>query len=551
MQSIHRRKACDVCYRKRIKCDGQKPACSHCVLYHSECTFEAASRKARGRKQKTSKTAEVLQARVESLEASLSQATQRICELEKRDEIIAVAFEPPSTYDIQVHDFNMETLHRNGPLELPPQDEVMYAAQQYITGFNSAIPLFNPDGLLHLINRWYASPDQRDYTAWAAINTVLALVHRQTPPEDATPSKNTTKYTNNAQSVLTNVVMGETTLLSIQVLVGMTLLFQGIQDLKPATMLIAMTLRLVHQLGLHTRESMANLDSNAALERLRVFWIAYILDRDISMRTKQPPIQREMDIDLEWPSADPQDGAGVFITADGISSFNFFLSRVQLAQIQGEIYEAMYSTSCRGLSSHEKLEKVAVLRYRLDDWFSRMPQRFRPEVILSSGEVNSCRCFGVLFATHLFCRISICRVHVMETRWLQTLKDFGRDVLRKEFVSPAPSPVGWHELVAECREYMKLFAGIRQKDPAFIWMTACIYISAGVCLIANNMFNPSHQNMEYDECLANISFSFLDDIAQQVPLDGLKRAQKSCQVLRHQASMVRLGISNQDQDPCH
>lgn len=230
-----------------------------------------------------------------------------------------------------------------------------------------------------------------------------------------------------------------------------------------------MALRLVHQLGLHTRESMANLDSNAALERRRVFWIAYILDRDISMRTKQPPIQREMDIDLEWPSADPQDGAGVFITADGISSFNFFFSRVQLAQIQGEIYEAMYSTSCRRLSSHEKLEKVAVLRYRLDDWFSRMPQRFRPEAILSSGEVNSCRCFGVLFATHLFCRISICQVHVMETRWLQTLKDFGRDVVRNQFVSPVPSPVGWHELVTECREYMKLFAGIRQKDPAFIW----------------------------------------------------------------------------------
>ncbi|RSL56833.1 hypothetical protein CEP53_006682 [Fusarium sp. AF-6] len=345
----------------------------------------------------------------------------------------------------------------------------MSAAQSYIAGFNSAIPLFNPERLLRVINRWYSSSGNGDYTTWAAINTMLALVHRQTPPEDATPSKNTAKYTNNAQSVLTNIIMGETTLLSVQVLVGMTLLFQGVQDLKPATMLIAMALRLAHQLGLHTRESSAQLDSSVALERCRVFWIAYILDRDISMRTKQPPIQREMDISLEWPSADPQDGAGVFLSAGGISRFNFFLSRVQLAQIQGDIYDAMYSTASRILSSQQKVEKTAGLHYRLDDWLSRVPQQFRPEAILSTGEVNSCRCFGVLFATHLFCRISICQVHIMETRWLQTLQDFGKEAMQGEVASPAPSPLGWHELVNECREYIKLFAGIEQKDPAFIW----------------------------------------------------------------------------------
>ncbi|RSL41095.1 hypothetical protein CEP54_015926 [Fusarium duplospermum] len=412
---------------------------------------------------------EDLQARVENLQASLNQATQRIHELEGRDEATTASLSPLSAYDIQTADFNTKTQYSKGPLELPPQDEVISAAQRYIAGFNSAIPLFNPDSLLSVIDRWYTSLDKRDYTTWAAINTMLALVHRETPPEEATLSKNTAKYTNNAQSVLTKIVMGETTLLSVQVLVGMTLLFQGVQDLKPATMLIAMALRLAHQLGLHTRESSAHLDSSVALERCRVFWIAYILDRDISMRTKQPPIQREMDIDLEWPSTDPEDGAGVFIGAEGIPSFNFFLSRVQLAQIQGEIYDAMYSTASRTLSSQDKVEKAAGLHYRLDNWFSLVPRQFRPEAILGAGEPNLCRCFGVLFATHLFCRISICQVHIMETRWLKRLQDFGIEAVQGQVVSPAPSPLGWHELVSECREYMKLFAGIRLKDPAFVW----------------------------------------------------------------------------------
>lgn len=77
-------------------------------------------------------------------------------------------------------------------------------------------------------------------------------------------------------------------------------------------------------------------------------------------------------------------------------------------------------------------------------------------------------------------------------------------------------------------------------------MTACTYISAGVCLIANNMFNPRHENMEYDEHLANISCCFLSDMAQQVPLEALKMAEEACQGLLQQASIVRLRISSQD-----
>ncbi|KAM0426282.1 hypothetical protein ACHAPT_008322 [Fusarium lateritium] len=461
--------ACDVCYRKRIKCDGQKPACSHCILYQSECTFEASSRKAPGRKPRTNKSTEGLQARVESLEASLTQAVQRIHELEGKDEINPAPLDPASASGLQGFHASWDIRYRNGPLELPPQHEVLSVTQRYLATFNSAIPLFNPNGLLRTINAWYASSDRKDCTAWAAINTVLALAHRQTPPEETTPSKNSAKYINNARSVLADVVMGDTTLLSVQVLVGMTILFQGVQDLKPATMVIAMALRLAHQLGLHKRSSSTHLDGALVLERCRVFWIAYLLDRDISMRTKQPPVQRDMDIDVEWPSSDPQDGVGMFIAADGMSSFNFFLSRVQLAQIQGEVYDAMYSTSAQSLGTHQKLENAASLRYKLDDWMSRVPHQFRPDAILRTGEAHAHRYFGVLFATHLACRICVCQTHIMERRWLQMLQDYGREAMRGEVVSPAPSPLGWHELVNECREYMKLFAGIEQKDPAFIW----------------------------------------------------------------------------------
>ncbi|KAK9419940.1 putative Zn(2)-C6 fungal-type domain-containing protein [Seiridium unicorne] len=237
--------ACDVCYRKRIKCDGQKPVCSHCVLYHAACTFDAPHRKAPGRRQKPSNAAHDLQARVEILEASLNQALQKIHELESKDEAIAATFGPSSSSGIQADLSNLEkTQSHNGFLELPPLHEVLSATQNYLATFNSVIPLFNPDKLLRTVNQWYASENQGDYTTWAAINTVLALAHREVPSGEATSSKNAAKYIRNAQSVLADVVMGDAKLLTVQVLVGMTMIFQGVQDLKPAAMLIAIALRL-------------------------------------------------------------------------------------------------------------------------------------------------------------------------------------------------------------------------------------------------------------------------------------------------------------------
>lgn len=76
-------------------------------------------------------------------------------------------------------------------------------------------------------------------------------------------------------------------------------------------------------------------------------------------------------------------------------------------------------------------------------------------------------------------------------------------------------------------------------------MAACPYVSAALCLVANNMFNPDHMNIEYDECLAETSFSFLGDMIQQVPYEGLIQTKASCGNLLQQARAVRLRTSSQ------
>jgi len=38
-------RACDMCRKKKIKCDGKMPACTHCLNYKTECIFTQVEKK--------------------------------------------------------------------------------------------------------------------------------------------------------------------------------------------------------------------------------------------------------------------------------------------------------------------------------------------------------------------------------------------------------------------------------------------------------------------------------------------------------------------------
>lgn len=41
----HSLQACDMCRKKKIKCDGKLPACTHCTNYKTECVFTQVEKK--------------------------------------------------------------------------------------------------------------------------------------------------------------------------------------------------------------------------------------------------------------------------------------------------------------------------------------------------------------------------------------------------------------------------------------------------------------------------------------------------------------------------
>ncbi|KAL4727990.1 hypothetical protein ACLX1H_004697 [Fusarium chlamydosporum] len=152
-------------------------------------------------------------------------------------------------------------------------------------------------------------------------------------------------------------------------------------------------------MGLHNRISTEHLDPVDRRQHVRVFWLAYILDKDLSLRAQQPSVQLDDDIDLDLPIQVPGDDhdeeeAGMVTTVDGKAKINYLLTRIQLASIQGEVYDHLYSTRASKRTSEErKISRENIVK-ALDQWRASVPADFNgANVITTTGNNPSIAAF--------------------------------------------------------------------------------------------------------------------------------------------------------------
>ena len=424
-----------------------------------------------------------MQSRVESLEAELKLLSDKV---EKLAQLANPAIDADHTqiFSLATGFEHVQQLRGSAGIhparDLPPLQDVLPIVETYLATSNSVLPLFHPPTLLDAVKRWYWFPEGRDVKTWAAINVVLALAFRANSADAASPNptRRTAEHVHNTQTVLAEVIMGDTDLVSVQVLVGLAMLLQGAQDLGPSAIIIATALRLAHRLGLQTRRSSAHLDRRLALQRSRVFWMAYILDRDISMRIRQTPLQPEAEIDVDLPADPPADApadqAGCVSTADGLGRMNFFLARVQLARIQGKVYHCLFSVQSQHCSVDERTQQAAGIGSMLDAWMASIPHDFHPGRLSEARLAGLSRPLCVLYAARLTCLCLINRAHPWNAVWVQGLQDYGRSAAAGDELSSSSSsvlqlPVAWQALVDESRHFVRLFVSVPWKDASFIW----------------------------------------------------------------------------------
>lgn len=474
-------KACDLCYLRKIKCDGQKPRCSHCIIYRMDCTYAAPSRQAKPKKLRGSAKIEEdnleLQKRVGRLEALLERlASSRNDENENEHGVQnrLQTSKPRSEMELSTtvsnEGENVDCRHGSTKyMDLPSLRHILTVTHVFLEKFNSVLPLFHDQTLLRLIHDYYeAKHKDRNPIVWAAINVVMALTHRQGLLGGG-KTDHSVEYLSNAQSVLSKVVLHDIELLNIQVLVGMVMLIQNSQDVQPALILIGTTMRLAHKIGLHNRASSVELDPVLARQRAYVFWIAYILDKDICLRSKQPSVQVDDDIDLDLPQSkvkerwiddevkfgDSSMGVGIIAADDKTVSMNYFVTRIQLAVIEGGVYDYLYSTSAQKRSPEERSHALQSVAHALEQWQTSIPSELKGIEASRRVSPDMLQFLFELEGTSLLCTTCINQAHAWNDEWVTSLR-------RCSIEGTTPlMPLQWEELVDEARDLMVLF---RQRE---------------------------------------------------------------------------------------
>ncbi|KAM0413073.1 hypothetical protein ACHAPD_008149 [Fusarium lateritium] len=378
-----------------------------------------------------------------------------------------------TSHDMFFSDELIDAENSANSMTLPSLEQTMHMTGIFLNTFNSMLPLFHPDSLLRLIGETYAvQPRQRDPVSWAAINVVLALARQQMPDQSEMGSEYgaTNDYIKKAQSVIWTVTIGETGLLNIQTLIGMTMLLQTANDTTPALVLISAAMRLVHKMGLHNRLSTEHLSHTDQKQHANVFWLAYIADKDLSLRTQQPSVQLDDDIDLDLPIEQgdvcgSDAGAGVVTTVDGNTRLNYFLARIQLANIQGNVYDHLYSTRASKRTPEErKISRGRIVR-ALGSWKESVPSDFNGDnvVITTSNNPSIAAFFCILHTRSLLCLSLITRSHAWDEQWVGNIRDCGRGTRVLQL------PSEWTAMIGEARNYMILYDQLHQKYSWLKW----------------------------------------------------------------------------------
>ncbi|RYP73036.1 hypothetical protein DL769_004311 [Monosporascus sp. CRB-8-3] len=389
--------------------------------------------------------------------------------------------------------------------DIPPLLDVLPIVDSYFRHFNTAVPLYHQPSFVKMLNEFYACPSRKLGVEWAAINIVLAngYIVRSIAGDDIALDFDDSKVSKciaNARKQLDAATSRNHDLLGIQVLLGLAILHQGISDLQLPSIWVGTALRLAHGLQLHTKSSLSDFSPDVARQRTNVFWIAYFLDKDLSLRLSTPSFQLDSDVDLDLPRADPDKLDGSIQSLDGLSRFNYFRARVLIAHISGKIYDELFSNRAKKLS----------------------PQTRQRRVMLHG-------------------------VYSLESPWIKKLGGFTNMVLQRaannssvflEYQIP-PLPSAWAKIVSTSRDCLKLYIS-DLNGASKIWPDACSNFTAFVILLANITYYPLHELVEHDRKLVRDAIKLRE---KQLDFEGLEWFRKLQIILANLERLVEATVN--------
>ncbi|KAL2673942.1 hypothetical protein Neosp_012388 [[Neocosmospora] mangrovei] len=406
---------------------------------------------------------------------------------------------PSFTVGMALGPFSLPTFQ-----ELPTKPVALDLVMDTFNSFFRFFPLFDKQDFLQKFDRHYLTSSPSNPGWWACINIVLSLAHRFRSMrmfETGYESAQACGYCHNALAVVAELNILHNSLPAVQALVGMALVLQGSANSHPASVLTAAAVRLAQAMGLHRKTRDNGLTEAENEQRRRVFWLAYILDKDISLRMGQPFSQDDDDMDVELPS-------GVLSSLpsnrDEPCTIDLFKSRIGLAVIQGQVYKRLYSVQASQQSETQKASVAKEFDSIISYWRSSV------EIDLDSDHVAmplSPEALHVIILrfTYIHCLVMVAR-HLPQRQ--QHMVNEGSD-LQGTFV-PVES-----DCLIESRKAVRLMHLIPHGDYACVWIMLHPFFAAVTMLLQNALDHPTCADAQSDLEIVQPFFRLLDVLAAE------------------------------------
>ena len=272
---------------------------------------------------------------------------------------------PSPPYSVGMH--SIPSFH-----DLPSKTVALELVNEAFRSFNSFYPLFDEQDFLKLFHTQYLGSNPSKPAWWACINVVLSLAHRLRAIhtlETAYETIQSCKYIHNALAVVSQLSLMHNSLSAVQALVGMAVVIQASPYVYSCPSLLATALKLAQIMGLHRSMRDPSLTESQTEQRKRVFWMAYFLDKDISLRMGVPFSQDDNDMDVDLPTGIVSE----MPFCHSLYAINSFNSRIGLAIIQGQIYRRLYSVQATKLPAAQRAAIAQELNSVLSYWRSGVP----------------------------------------------------------------------------------------------------------------------------------------------------------------------------------
>ncbi|KAH7148349.1 fungal-specific transcription factor domain-containing protein [Dactylonectria macrodidyma] len=278
---------------------------------------------------------------------------------------------------------------------MPPMEAVSSCVDDYLKTLNHDVQLFQEDEVRFLLQSYFQHGEGLQPGSLMALYMIMA--HATKKLKFTERPEEYERFLAMAMKQIPAVLLKVPTPLEIGALLSMVLYFVFIGENQTAITLLGLVVQPILLAGYHCSGPGQNLSQAEALHRRRLFWQAYIIDHDLMLRIRKPPlISDEFLVGL--PDEHPSDGYGVFYSTTNVS-FNYFYQQVRLAKIQGRIYTLLCNNAA-SISPSLLESRISELDRELEKWRESIPELIRPEAGITDFDYHRLMCLTTLHFTY-------------------------------------------------------------------------------------------------------------------------------------------------------